>query len=166
MSSGGKCLLVLVVCLALATAASGHGFLAIPASRNYLHNSNYCPHCLNSGGTKYTRGDIFPESKHTMCGDHPSGEMEHEAGGKFASGEITGTFEEGSLIQLAVGITTYHRGAVEYRICRYPSGTADQERAALTDSCLEEHVLTQAYIPEAQLAGSRYGISFLLNAFS
>ena len=31
--------------------ASAHGYLANPVSRNYLHNTDYCPQCLNAGGT-------------------------------------------------------------------------------------------------------------------
>lgn len=155
-------LLVLVVCLALAPATSAHAYLAIPKSRNYLHNSNYCPHCLNSGGVGATRGTVYPYSKNAVCGDKLTGPLEHEAGGKFATGEITGTYQAGGLIHLALGVATYHKGAVEYRICRYPSGTPDQERAALTNSCLEKYVLTQAKIKGAQKPGNRW--AFLGNA--
>lgn len=28
----------------------GHGTLVYPMSRNYIANSDYCPHCLNAGG--------------------------------------------------------------------------------------------------------------------
>ena len=97
-----------------------------------------------------------------MCGDHPLGPLEHEAGGKYATGEITGYYEEGSLVQLAAAITTYHRGAIEYRICRYQADTPEVERLALTDDCLEKYVLTQANLPEAQAPGSRW--YFLGNA--
>lgn len=159
-------MLPLLVCLALANlkAASAHGYLAIPKSRNYLHNSNYCPHCLNSGGVGVTRGTKYPKSIHTMCGDNPNGpSLEHEAGGKYATGEITGTYQAGGLIHLAVGISTYHKGAIEYRICRYASGTPEAERAALTDACLNKHKLTQAKIPKSQAPGNKW---YFLGNFS
>ena len=162
MKTNFHLLLALVVCLALSEMAAAHGYLAIPKSRNFLHNSNYCPHCLNSGGVGATRGTVYPNSIHGMCGDRAVGPLEHEAGGKFATGEITGTYEQGGLIRLAVGMSTYHKGAVEYRICKYQPGSPEAERLALTDACLEEHVLIQASIPEAQVPGSRW--YFLGNA--
>ncbi len=147
----------------------GHAFLAIPKARNVLANSYYCPHCLNAGGVNVTRGTIYPnnEDKHGMCGDRKSGPLDHEAGGIFATGQITATYEQGSAIQLATAITTYHKGLIEYRICRYPAGNPESERAALTDECLEQHVLTQVSSSSngdtpPQMPGSRY--YFLGNA--
>lgn len=40
--------LALLACTVHLTAA--HGYLAVPISRNLLHNTDYCPHCLNAGG--------------------------------------------------------------------------------------------------------------------
>lgn len=142
--------------------ANAHGFLAIPKSRNWYHNSNYCPHCLNGGGTGKTKGTVYPNSIHGMCGDPASGPLDHEAGGKFATGVITGTYEEGGLIRLAAAMSTYHKGFIEYRICRYPAGTPDAERAALTDDCLNQYRLKQADISGSQVPGSYY--YFLGNA--
>ncbi|KAG7675266.1 hypothetical protein Ndes2526B_g08133 [Nannochloris sp. 'desiccata'] len=134
-----------------------HGYLAIPKSRNYLHNSNYCPHCLNAGGVGLTRGTVYPKSgPHGICGDPHLAPREHEAGGKFATGQITGVYEEGGLIHLAAAMSTYHKGFIEYKICRFPAGSPADEKAALTYACLDENILKQADIPGAQVPNGRY----------
>jgi hypothetical protein len=137
-----------------------HGYLAIPKSRNYLHNSNYCPHCLNAGGVGLTKGTgVYPQSgPHGICGDPaPNAIKEHEAGGKFATGEITGVYEEGGFIHLAAAMSTYHKGLIEYRICRFrSSGNPAEEKAALTEACLEAHVLKQADVTGAQEPNGRF----------
>ena len=51
---------------------------------------------------------------------------------------------------------------IGYRICRYSPGTADEERAALTEDCLNQNILTQANITRAQAPGNPY--YFLGNA--
>lgn len=43
-------LLALAAFACLLRPAQGHGYLAAPISRNYLHNTDYCPQCLNAGG--------------------------------------------------------------------------------------------------------------------
>lgn len=35
----------------LAPGVQAHGFMAEPKARNYLRNWQYCPHCVNNGGT-------------------------------------------------------------------------------------------------------------------
>ncbi len=123
--------------MCLGTAA-GHGYLAKPRSRNYLHQSNHCPHCLNAGGPSQTR------VRHGMCGDPAGGPREHEAGGRFATGKVTGYYRQGGRIRLTTAISTYHRGAIEFRVCRYRAGSPASERRALTEACLNKHVLRRA----------------------
>ncbi|KAL4528566.1 hypothetical protein Ndes2437A_g03128 [Nannochloris sp. 'desiccata'] len=137
-------------------------FSPSPKARNALANSYYCPHCLNAGGVAATRGTKYPNNsgKHGICGDRAAGPLDHEAGGKFATGEIAATYKQGSAIQLAAAMATYHKGLIEYRICRYQAGSPRSERAALTNECLEQHVLKQA--SSSQAPGSRY--YFLGNA--
>jgi len=48
---------------ALLPTVLGHGFLSVPRSRNAIANSNYCPHCLNGGGSGATATGL-----HGMCG--------------------------------------------------------------------------------------------------
>jgi hypothetical protein len=153
---------LLTACLYFAQTADGHAFLAIPKARNVLANSYYCPHCLNAGGVAVTRGEIYPNNseKYGICGDRAAGPLDHEAGGKFATGEIAAIYEQGSAIEIATAMATYHKGLIEYRICRYPAGRPESERAALTNECLEQHVLTQA--TSSQAPGSPY--YFLGNA--
>jgi len=148
---------ILIMALMAVPEVKAHGYLAIPKSRNYLHNSNYCPHCLNAGGVGATKGTMYPQSgPHGICGDRFSGPRDHEAGGKFATGEITGVYEEGGLIHLAAGMSTYHKGIIGYKICQYPAGSDDEEKAALTDKCLDKNVLKQADIQGAQEPNNRY----------
>lgn len=121
--------------------AEAHGYLAHPKSRNLLANSNNCPHCLNGGGAQATKGTTYPHFRVGMCGDRVSSPRDHEAGGKFARGKVTGVYRRGGRMHISFGVATYHRGAIQYRICRYRAGTPAQERAALTDSCLNRHIL-------------------------
>lgn len=123
---------ILAIAMCLGTTA-GHGYLAKPMSRNYLHGSNNCPHCLNGGGPFRTR--------HGVCGDPASGPREHEAGGRFATGKVTGYYRQGGRIRLTTAVTTDHRGAIEYRVCRYRAGSPASERQALTEACLNAHKL-------------------------
>ena len=51
-------------------------------------------------------------------------------------------------------MSTYHKGAVQYRVCRFPAGA--DERAALTEACLDAHVLKQADVAGAQAPGAAY----------
>jgi hypothetical protein len=144
-----------LACLLLAHPTMGHGFLAQPKSRNVLHNTAYCPHCLNGGGVNAVRSGSWPSGgRHGICGDPARGPRPHEAGGSSATGRVTGVYVEGGLIHLALGITTYHKGMVEYRICRHRAGS--DERRALTEDCLDEHRLVQAGVSGAQDPGSRW----------
>jgi hypothetical protein len=51
-------------------------------------------------------------------------------------------------------MSTYHKGAVQYRVCRFPAGA--DEKAALTEACLDAHVLKQADVAGSQAPGSAY----------
>lgn len=127
---------VIIVALSMmAGSCRAHGFLSVPRSRNYLHRGNLCPHCLNAGGPTQTR------FRHGACGDPASGPREHEAGGRFATGKVTGHYRQGARIRLTTSITTYHRGAIEYRVCRHRAGSPAKERRALTEACFNKHVL-------------------------
>jgi hypothetical protein len=125
--------------LILPMQARAHGYLAVPESRNALANSDYCPHCLNAGGvTQTSKHAKYPNSRHGVCGDPQDGPRNHEVGGKYYTGEITGSYKKGGLVDVATAISTYHKGAIEYRICRFAAGT---ERESLTDECFEKNVL-------------------------
>jgi Lytic polysaccharide mono-oxygenase, cellulose-degrading len=128
-----------VVFLVLAmyvVGTSAHGYLSKPRSRNYLHSSNNCPHCLNAGGPQKTS-----RFGHGMCGDPADRPREHEAGGRFATGKVTGYYRQGGRIRLTTSIATDHRGLIQYRVCRYRAGSPAAERRALTEACLNKHIL-------------------------
>lgn len=79
-----------------------------------------------------------------------------EAGGAYAPASRiypdTNIFEKGATIDLHVRITAAHRGRFGFRICRIaaPSGSptaadwVNAEKAALTESCLDQNILVQA----------------------
>lgn len=98
-----RALLALVVGLSSVVGAACHGFLAEPLSRNALHNSEWCPHCLNG-----------PE----VCGD-PRGQHNHERGGRYAAGSVPpqNVFVEGGVIRARIVITANHKGRWSLGLC-------------------------------------------------
>jgi hypothetical protein len=154
----GRKLLGLAVIAANVIAASCHGFMAEPAARNVVHNSDYCPHCWSSGGPgltyaggrKWTASgskmwDPKKNAAHGVCGDPHTGPLNHEAGGKFATKKITGTYARGQTITLRVKITAPHGGRFIFGICPVPDGASDAaERAAVTQQCMDRNRLKNA----------------------
>jgi hypothetical protein len=154
----GRKLLGLAVLAANVIAASCHGFLAEPAARNVVHNSNYCPHCLPAGGpgTTYAGGrkwtaagskmwDPKKNAAHGVCGDPHTGPLDHEAGGKFATKKITGVYAAGQAITIRVKVTAPHGGRFMFGICPVPDGASPAvERAAVTQQCMDRNRLKNA----------------------
>lgn len=77
-----------------------------------------------------------------MCAHHPT--------------PVPGVYEEGAVIPITVTVTTSHSGDWSFRICKIQGGGIAEETAQLTESCLNEHVLTQAAVPGAQNPGDRW----------
>ncbi|GAB4823517.1 hypothetical protein N2152v2_010563 [Parachlorella kessleri] len=71
----------------MATGALGHGFMFQPAARNYLHDSDNCPHCLQMGGGIYG----------------PAG--------------IQASYAPGQIIAISLLITAQHGGRHMFHIC-------------------------------------------------
>lgn len=146
-----------------APTAWAHGYLAKPAARNVIHDTNYCPHCLNAGkpGIQEALGNVWPSSSVSgQCGDDPHGEtpLPHFAGGRSGftpAGNMT-VWKKGSIVELEVDITTYHYGRMSFRICKLPGTSSDIEKANLNDMCLDQHQLVQADVPNAQSPGEPY----------
>lgn len=146
--------LALAQLLALLGTASAHGYLARPASRNYMHWSNWCPQCLPGGGPYAVSGEgslTWPAGVHGLCGDPYKGPRDHEAGGPFATGDVGGVFEEGTVMPIDVVVTAHHKGRFQFRICRVAApppeqGWVDAERQQLSEECLYQHQLTQANV--------------------
>lgn len=141
-------------------SVKSHGSLILPVSRNAVSNDDYCPHCLSAGGpsVQEAAGLKWPESSvSASCGDDPlAADQPHAAGGKYSTTpkDLITTWEKGSNVEIQLSITTYHGGANQFRICTVP--TDSNEGSALTDGCLNEHILVQADVPGAQDPGNKY----------
>lgn len=137
----------LAVVAAQIVCTTAHGMMTEPAARNVVHNSNYCPHCLAAGGpgVTYANGRVWPNAEHGVCGDPAKGPLDHEAGGKFATAKITGTYTQGQRITIRVKITAPHGGRFSFGVCPVPDGaSATAERKAVTQKCFDANSLTNA----------------------
>lgn len=153
LSSGWSRVLCGVLLVTSAIGAACHGMMTEPRARNVVHNSNYCPHCLAAGGPWVTYGSDrkWPNALHGVCGDPHTGPLDHEAGGKFATKIITGTYVQGQTVTLRVKITAPHGGRFSFGVCPLPEDAdAAAERKATTQACFDANPLTNAQ------DGSRY----------
>ena len=71
-----------------------------------------------------------------MCGDPWHGVRDNEAGGKYASGIITGTYTKGQTITVSIVITATHRGYHEFRLC-----PVNNPKIRATQDCLDRYLL-------------------------
>ena len=147
--------------LLLATSAHralAHGYLNKPAARNVVMNSDYCKQCLAAGGP----GTVYPSGNHGICGDPYAAPepRKHEAGGIYYNGgKSQALYTEGDVVDFNVVLTAYHKGDFRFRVCRIEGVKPEDERAQLTEKCLNEHVLKQADVEGAQSPGTaRYFI--------
>jgi len=103
-------------------------------------------------------GQVWPAGNHGICGDPyaDATPRKHEAGGKYWTGEIAGTYEQGGLINITTVVTTYHKGRFGYRICKIDGNSVASETAQLTEECFNNNVLVQADVPGAQAPGDRW----------
>lgn len=191
--AAGAWLVVALLALAALPRASAHGYMSLPASRNFIHSRfyprteqemqakdesywNYCPHCLAAGGPgQVSDGNTmsWPAGVNGLCGDmfykdgqKPNIDMsrDHEAGGRYATEEVGGVYEEGSTMEIRIGITAHHNGRFQFRICRILAPTAGQtwaqaEKAQLSNECFNSYTMVQAAHPQAQTPYEKY--SFL-----
>ncbi len=158
MTLGFRCIIVLLVVVKTPVARC-HGYLKSPPARNVLANSDYCPHCLNSGGVSSVSASgtlTWPEGRHGICGDPFKGPRKHEFGGKYYTGKPAITYAQGQVAQIEVFVSTNHNGRFRFRICQYRKNPFETEADMLTDACFEEHVLTQANVPAAQNPGEEW----------
>jgi hypothetical protein len=108
-----------------------------PASRNVQHNSDWCPHCLNAGGTDavWSGGS---KARYGVCGDPWNGPKHHEAGGKYASPpKIAARYTRGKTITVRVVLTANHVGRWSVRLCKLSDPSPRAEKRQLTDECLK-----------------------------
>lgn len=102
----------------LAAPVAGHGYLAQPASRNLVRNSDYCPACLNGGGTWQVYASGLP-GRYGVCGDAYKGPRPHEIPGRAVQ-----TYRSGQSIKVRVELTANHMGRWGLKLC--PSSTPTQ----------------------------------------
>lgn len=108
--------LVALVVAAGLPLAGGHGFITEPASRNFLTNWQYCPHCLNGGGTGASSGGgtlVWPAHTQAACGTTALA----------AAAAPARRYAPGSTIQIKVFFGTQHGGRHAFRLC--PAAQAD-----------------------------------------
>lgn len=131
----------------------GHGYLAVPKSRNLVAQArglNYCPHCLNAGSAGNVKAhDVlggvwdrnYPETaqstvRHGLCGD-PAGSTDHMLGGSIygspVGGDVQATYTSGQSIDINVIITAHHMGWWQVYLC--------DKGDALTQDCLNKRML-------------------------
>lgn len=136
-----KTLAVLVATLAVVAPGHGvraHGYLEHPAARNVVHNSDYCPHCLNAGGARETA-----ERGWGLCGDRAAGARDHEAFGKYGpDGRVRASWRAGDVVVVRVRLTTNHLGKMRFYLCPLPGdGSLGTERRVLSERCFRDHAL-------------------------
>jgi hypothetical protein len=69
--------------------------------------------------------------------------LDHEAGGKFATNVITGTYVKGQTISIQIKITAPHGGRFSFGVCPVPDGASPAtERRVVTQACLDRNRLT------------------------
>lgn len=107
-----------------------HGYLARPAARNVQRNSDYCPQCLNGGGTWRVFEHGLP-GRHGACGD-PWDDARHERG-PFRT---AARYVRGQAVRAEVVLTANHGGRWGLKLCRQRSRTGQ--------ACFDEHVLQRA----------------------
>lgn len=153
-----KKLLSFVVLATSAVVATCHGFMAEPAARNALSKTqHYNAGGLANGGGSYTyagkrkwtsKGSLMWDPKknarHGVCGGlagDPEG-LDFQAGGKYATKKITGTYAAGQTIRIRVEISAPHGGRWQFGVCPVPDGASDaDERRVVTQQCMDSNKL-------------------------
>ena len=155
-----KKLLSFVVLATSAVVASCHGFMAEPAARNVLSKTqHYDAGGLANGGSSFTyagrrkwtsKGSLMWDPKknarHGVCGSRgPATDpdsLDFQAGGKYVTKKITGTYAAGQIIRIRVEISAPHGGRWQFGVCPVPDGASDaDERRVVTQQCMDRNKL-------------------------
>ena len=135
--------------------AEAHGYLAVPRSRNVVHQKGpKFPQSaeLGAGGdisnlNAGIGGGVEGQAKehavgHGLCGDDVNGNgFGHDrfmtpGPYGYSAATVNSGYVEGGLIDIEVKITAYHKGWFEFRLC--DRGAAS---APVTQACFNQHVL-------------------------
>eukprot|EP00904_Undaria_pinnatifida_P014036 jgi/Undpi1/9763/HiC_scaffold_27.g12219.m1 len=83
--------------------------------------------------------------RHGICGDpeQTAAEGTNTFGKATSTYPVLGTFEEGSIIEMKVVVSTYHWGHLEYFICD-SKDLEDGTDSAVTQECFNKHPLSRA----------------------
>jgi hypothetical protein len=153
-----KKLLSFVVLATSAVVATCHGFMAEPAARNVLSKTqHYNAGGLSNQGASYTyagkrkwtsKGSLMWDPKknaqHGVCGglQGDTNGLDFQAGGKYATKKITGTYAAGQTIRIRVEISAPHGGRWQFGVCPVPDGASDaDERRVVTQQCMDSNKL-------------------------
>ncbi|XP_071795999.1 uncharacterized protein [Asterias amurensis] len=90
-----------------------------------------------------------------VCGDNWADPepREHEDGGRYDAGIITGTYASGKVIEIQPDVTANHLGWIEFRLC-----ARDSRSTPLTHQCLDQHVLADVKGETRFWIGSAKGV--------
>ncbi|XP_059619693.1 uncharacterized protein LOC132263761 [Phlebotomus argentipes] len=153
------CTLAIVFATVGIFEASGHGMLMNPANRgslwrvglsslaNYNDNANYCggfyvQHSLNGG-------------KCGLCGDdyRSPTPRDHENGGKYGNGVISGSYQRGATIPVSVLITANHNGYFYFNLCNLDANGAESDACFAQYSSLKTSSGTGKYYLNSSAVG-------------
>lgn len=155
-----RSLLCGVVLLYCAQWVHAHGFLQLPASRNYIANKQgreFCHHCLSAGGPfvvqSLTPGGLFPQTetsksavRSSLCGESASIPASSRAYNPAPVPQLSSlpVYSPGQEFDMEVVITAHHRGHFEFRLC--DASTLSDPRT-VTWACLSQHLLQRVSVP-------------------
>ncbi|GFO22686.1 cell wall integrity and stress response component 4-like [Plakobranchus ocellatus] len=129
-----------------------HGRLWDPPSRSTMFRrgfnvpANYDDNQLFCGGLQH---QISQGYRCGVCGDPWDGVRENEAGGRYATGQISRAYYQGGVINITVHLTANHKGFFEFKIC-----PVNDPAVRATKECLNSHNLTME-----DGSGTRFGIT-------
>jgi len=158
-------LIAAAMCSMYVVSVAGHGYLAVPASRNVVAHRKgegndkgspeYCPHCKNAKGVdnvrKYSPGGkwVYPETpqssvRHGLCGDgSPLGGFEQKyMGSKYTTGDVVQTYRAGAEVEMEVVLTAHHMGWFEFFVC--DKADLQNPDGPITQECLSRHRLRRS----------------------
>ena len=84
--------------------------------------------------TIQTQWDESNKGKCGICGDPWDGARENETPGKYATGTIVATYNQGQVIDADVEITSNHKGWIEFRLCENNDVKHDKDQ-----SCFDKY---------------------------